>query len=84
MVTFSNVKNNKEINYLIQKNILISLNDKEQTICKIRLENPDASLNQIREILLDTYQINLTKSGVNHIFNKVHEKYIEVKNDFRD
>ena len=74
----------KEINFLIEKNLLISLSDKVQMICHIRLENPDASLNQIKEILLETYNINLTKSGVNHIFNKVHEKYIEVKNDFRD
>ncbi len=39
------------------------------------------SLNQIANCLKDEYQIVLSKSGVNHILNKFHEKYQELVNE---
>ena len=52
----------------------ILLSAKENAIMNLRLENPEAPLQQISDMLLENYAIKLSKSGVNHIFTSLHEK----------
>lgn len=68
----------EEIRYLKDAGVFELLLEKEQIVGEIRLLNPDASLTQISDILLNDYQIKLSKSGVNHIFGKIHSKYEEL------
>lgn len=71
----------KEIQYLIDNNAFSLLSEKEQYVAELRLNNQDASLVQIRDLLLENYHINLSKSGINHLFSKIHDCYIGLKYD---
>ena len=70
----------REINYLIEHGSLYSLNEKEREVALVRLEHVDASLAHIAEVLNEEKGISLSKSGINHVFMKIHEKYKEIKN----
>ena len=70
-----------QIQALKDHGIFYSLNEKERLVAEIRLDNPDLSLKQIGEILLNEHDIKLSKSGVNHIFSKIYDKYKELNND---
>ena len=56
-------------------------NQKEEFVAKIRLENNDYSLTQIADALREEYHIEVSKSGINHILNKIHDKYLELNKD---
>ena len=71
----------KEINYIKEQYRDLDFSDKEKIICKIRLENEDASLSMISKIAKSEYDITISKSGVNHILNKVHLLYEEIINE---
>lgn len=71
----------QEIQQLKDNGLFSLLTEKEQLVAQIRLDNPDMSLKQIGEILLTDYDIRLSKSGVNHIFGKIHDKYKELEYD---
>ncbi len=71
----------KEIEYLKKVGVYDLFLEKEKIVADIRLANLDYSLNQIANCLKDEYQIVLSKSGVNHILNKFHEKYQELVNE---
>lgn len=68
----------KEIEYIKNKYLDYQLSDKEKIVCEIRLKNVDASLSTISQIAKEEYSIVLSKSGVNHILNKIHSMYEEI------
>ncbi|WP_423363817.1 DNA-binding protein WhiA [Mycoplasma sp. P36-A1] len=58
----------------IEKTIgLDALEEKLRLIAKVRLENPDASLNELCEIYNDITNENISKSGMNHRLRKIKE-----------
>lgn len=54
-------------------------NNKQRLVCKIRLENEAASLNDIASILSEELDTNITKSNINHIFRAIHQLYERLK-----
>lgn len=54
-------------------------NDKQRLVCKIRLENEAASLNDIADILSVQLNKDITKSNINHIFRAIHQLYERLK-----
>lgn len=71
----------KEIKYLMEKGLIGLFSEKEQIVAKLRLDNPDSALTHLCELLKEENQISLSKSGINHIFNKIHLRYLEEKHD---
>ena len=63
----------EDINIIEEKLGLKYLNEKEQIIAKIRLENVDIPLSQIADILLEEYQIKMSKSSVNRVLTSLSE-----------
>ncbi len=63
----------KIIEYIEGKEGLEFLSDALKEIAKVRLDNPEASLNEIAEI------IGITKSGVRNRFRRIEELYNELK-----
>lgn len=57
----------------------VPLNDKLQQVVDLRLQNPDASLNELIESFEATYQETITKSGLNHRFKKLSEIALGLK-----
>lgn len=74
-------KQAEEIKYIIDKVGMSLFNQKEEFVAKIRLENNDYSLTQIADALREEYHIEVSKSGINHILNKIHDKYLELNKD---
>lgn len=84
----SNIKktinaSNKQILYIneIKKNndIYEQLSKKEKIFCEIRIQNPDASLNNIVDIFKNNYDIECTRSGLNHYSRKLKTLYESIK-----
>jgi|GEM_PF-98870 len=65
----------KMINYLYEKEAFSNLTDVLQDMAKLRLENPEASLAELAEL------IGLSKSGVRNRFRRIEEIYNEVKEE---
>ena len=63
----------EDINIIEEKLGLKYLNEKEQLIAKIRLENVDIPLSQIADILLEEYQVKMSKSSVNRVFTSLSD-----------
>ncbi|MGM9970940.1 MAG: DNA-binding protein WhiA [Anaeroplasmataceae bacterium] len=61
------------IRYLEYNYPLEELDGKILLIMKVRKQNPEASLNELIEILHSKYNENITKSGLNHRFRKIKE-----------
>ena len=57
----------------------VPLNEKLQQVVDLRLQNPDASLNELIESFEATYQETITKSGLNHRFKKLSEIALGLK-----
>ncbi|CDR30125.1 Sporulation transcription regulator WhiA [Acholeplasma oculi] len=57
----------------------VPLNEKLQQVVDLRLQNPDASLNELIENFEATYQETITKSGLNHRFKKLSEIALGLK-----
>ena len=57
-----------EYNYPLEK-----LDPKILLVMKVRLENAEASFNELIEILNNKYGEKITKSGLNHRFIKIKE-----------
>ena len=64
----------EEIEYLKAKSQDLSFSDKEKAIMDLRVKYPEAPLKQISDLLLEEYGIKMSKSGVNHVFQSIHEK----------
>lgn len=63
-----------EYNYPLEK-----LDGKILLIMKVRKQNPEASLNELIEILHNKYGENITKSGLNHRFRKIRDIAKEIE-----
>lgn len=53
------------------------LSNKEKIFCNLRLENPEASLNDIANIFLEKYNIEITRTGLNHYVRKIKKLYTQ-------
>ena len=45
---------------------------------KVRKQNPEASLNELIDILKDKHNEHITKSGLNHRLNRIKELALEL------
>ena len=63
----------KYIKYIEMNIQLDKLDPKLLMVMKVRKDNPEASLNELVEIINEIYEENITKSGLNHRFRKLKE-----------
>ena len=63
----------KYIKYIEMNFQLDKLDPKLLMVMKVRKENPEASLNELVEIINEVYEENITKSGLNHRLRKLKE-----------
>ena len=56
-------------------------NLKERELCKLRLANEAASLQELAEMMSEMFKKPITKSNVNHLFRAIHELYERLNND---
>ena len=63
----------KYIKYIEMNFQLDKLDPKLLMVMKVRKDNPEASLNELVEIINEIYEENITKSGLNHRFRKLKE-----------
>ena len=62
-----------EYNYPLEK-----LDGRILLIMKVRKQNPEASLNELIDILKDKHNEHITKSGLNHRLNRIKELALEL------
>lgn len=72
----TSVKQIEDIKYLKQVKKFNELTEKEQELANLRMENPNASLTELGEML----DIKLSKSGVNHRLASISKKANNYKN----
>ena len=68
--------------YKLKKEYLLDLKDKQ--IAQIRLDNPEANLQEIADIYTEKFQKPLSKSGVNHRIRKIKQIASEIKGDNKE
>ena len=73
----TSVKQIEDIKYLKQIKKFNELTEKEQELANLRIENPNASLQELGEML----DIKLSKSGVNHRLASILKKASNYKNE---
>ena len=56
-------------------------NIKERELCKLRLANESASLQELAEMMSEIFKKTITKSNINHLFRAIHELYLRLSND---
>lgn len=65
------------INYLKENGLMSKLSDKERKFCTLRLENQEASLNDLVSLFYDEYKIRVSRTGINHFVRKIKKIYEE-------
>lgn len=75
----SSIEQMEYITYLEYNYPLERLDSKLLLVMKMRKENPEASLNELVEIINKKYNENITKSGLNHRFRKIKEIALDFK-----
>ena len=76
----SGKRQQEEIKFLIEKYGLEKLgNQKVQLVIKYRLEMMSAPLEEIASLVSMDLNTHVSKSNINHIFRKLHERYINSK-----
>ena len=75
----SSVEQMKYITYLEYNYPLERLDSKLLLVMKVRKENPEASLNELVYLINETYNEQITKSGLNHRFRKIKEIALDYK-----
>jgi DNA-binding protein WhiA len=66
----------KEIKYFESHGGTDSLGDPKLTaLCSLRVAHPDASLGELAGLLSEELAMEVTKSGVNHLFRRLDEEY---------
>ena len=55
-------------------------NEKVKLLCKLRLENESASLQDLSSMMSNEMKVEITKSNVNHLFRRIHEIYERLTN----
>ncbi len=71
----ASVKQLNAIKIIQEETGLESLNEELMELCLVRLANPDESLDTIRKL----YKYEISKSGLNHRFNKIIEMADKIK-----
>ena len=56
-------------------------NLKEKELCRLRLENEEASLQELADLMSEKFKKVITKSNINHLFRAIHELYERLNND---
>lgn len=69
----------EDIAYVVEKAGLEILDSKTQEAAKIRLENPELSLNELTEIYMLKTGQSISKSGLHHRFKKIKEEVDRLK-----
>lgn len=75
----SSLEQMKYITYLEYNYPLERLDKRLLLVMKIRKENPEASLNELVDLMNHTYNEQITKSGLNHRFRKLKEIALDFK-----
>ena len=76
----SGKRQQEEIKYLINKYGLENLgNQKVQLVIKYRLEMMSAPLEEIASLVSMDLNTHVSKSNINHIFRKLHERFLASK-----
>ncbi len=71
----------KEINYIDEKMGIDLLDEKLYETCQYRKKYPEASLNELSEIISIETNKKVTKSGLNHRFRKIKDIYERLLNN---
>jgi len=70
----------KEIKYIDDVLGIHNLhNPKKELLCYLRMENKEASMIELAEMLSEELGQNITKSNVNHMFRSLHDLYIKLQ-----
>lgn len=69
----------KMINFLNRKHQLNWLSLKSQRIAFLRLKNPELSLNELCIQYQKKFNLDISKSGMNHAFREIKEAYLKSK-----
>ncbi len=69
----------KTIEFIKSKSGLNVLDSKTRAVIEIREESEEYTLQDIADILLEKYNIKISKSGVNHIFKNIEKLAIKLK-----
>ena len=56
-------------------------NIKERELCKLRLANESASLQELADMMSEIFKKPITKSNINHLFRSIHELYLRLSSD---
>ena len=56
-------------------------NIKERELCKLRLLNESASLQELADMMSEIFKKPITKSNINHLFRSIHELYLRLSHD---
>ena len=71
----------EEINYLFEKEGKENIsNPKLLALMELRVENPDASLDELSKLLSEELNTEISKSNVNHLLRYVHTHAEELRN----
>ena len=71
-------RQHKEIEYFVSKDGLDSVdNPKLRGLMELRLDHPDASLDELAMMLSEKLGMTISKSNVNHRFRGLHEAYLK-------
>ncbi|WP_342252681.1 DNA-binding protein WhiA [Spiroplasma endosymbiont of Amphibalanus improvisus] len=64
-----------QINFLKKQNLFEELSDKIKKLANLRLSFPEASFNELTVLMLKEYNIEISRSGINHYFRKITDLY---------
>ena len=56
-------------------------NIKERELCKLRLANEAASLQELADMMSEIFKKTITKSNINHLFRAIHQLYLRLSHD---
>ncbi|WP_374696818.1 DNA-binding protein WhiA [Spiroplasma endosymbiont of Polydrusus formosus] len=65
------------INYLINHNLFDELNENTKKVALLRITHPNASLQDLSTLLENKIGLEISKSGINHLFREIKKKYYE-------
>lgn len=69
----------KKINFILNEKLNYFFNEKEMLFLQEKLQNKNASLARMCEIMQEKHNLEITKSGLNHYVRKVNKIYKENK-----
>jgi DNA-binding protein WhiA len=69
----------KMINAIRNTKEFSNSSDKFRFYCSIRLQHPEASLSEMVKIFKTRYQINITRTGINHYVMKIKQLFSQIK-----